>query len=297
MQGTYVGSEMERLPDIYNSTGVLNNLGLESSLPDNFDSREEWGSKCPSLLHIRNQARCGSCWAHGSTESYNDRVCIATGKKELLSTEHTTSCCGFFPCMSMGCSGGHPGLAWRWLVKNGVVTGGDYGNSDSYCWPYEINPDSKNNAVTPICRNTCLNKNYNIRSFNEDKLYYKGGRAYMIHGIESIKENILKFGPVTSAFIVYDDFIHYKNGIYTGPTKNAKELGGHAIKIIGWGIRKSDNLGYWIVANSWGPTWGENGFFRIQHHSTTMMDYGVSAGEINENNNNNNNNIKSNTIF
>merc|ERR1712194_444052 len=96
------------------------------------------------------------------------------------------------------------------------------------------------------------------------------------------KGNIQKFGPVSSAFIVYDDFMQYKSGIYTGPAQGAKELGGHAIKIMGWGTRKSDGLGYWIVANSWGSDWGEGGFFKIMHHSGTMMDHGVSAGEISE---------------
>ena len=70
-----------------------------------FDARAKFGAICPSLLHVRDQARCGSCWAHAATESYNDRMCIATNARKgtsLLSVEHTTSCCGLWPCLSKG---------------------------------------------------------------------------------------------------------------------------------------------------------------------------------------------------
>lgn len=287
MQGTFIGDQAQQLPDIYDHRNMTSPT---SELPDNFDSRAQWGANCPSLHHIRNQAACGSCWAHGSTESYNDRLCIATGKKELLSTEHTTSCCGFFPCMSMGCNGGHPGLAWRWLVKGGVVTGGDYGDSSlnpingGGCWPYQVDPKSHSEGATPACRSSCLNSDYETKyqSFDKDKVNHRGGRAYMLHGIDAIRENILKFGSIASAFIVYSDFMSYKGGIYTGPATGATVMGGHAIKIVGWGKDEASGLNYWIVANSWGTSWGEGGFFKIQWHSKTMMDWGCSAGEIEE---------------
>jgi cathepsin B len=53
----------------------------------------------------------------------------------------------------------------------------------------------------------------------------------------------------------------YNGGIYRRSSDNL--LGGHAVKIVGWGKDESDGTEYWIVANSWGPKWGEEGFFRI----------------------------------
>ena len=66
-------------------------------------------------------------------------------------------------------------------------------------------------------------------------------------------------GPVTGAFTVYEDFLAYKSGVYQHKTGRA--LGGHAIKIIGWGTE--DDLDYWLVMNSWNEDWGDKGLFKI----------------------------------
>jgi len=67
-------------------------------------------------------------------------------------------------------------------------------------------------------------------------------------------------GPVEAAFSVYEDFLTYKSGVYTH--KTGSMLGGHAIKILGWGVE--NNVPYWLVANSWNEDWGNQGFFKIQ---------------------------------
>lgn len=50
------------------------------------------------------------------------------------------------------------------------------------------------------------------------------------------------------------------NGLFC---RTGSYLGGHAVKIIGWGTDEKSGLDYWLVANSWNDSWGENGFFRI----------------------------------
>jgi cathepsin B len=65
------------------------------TFPENFDARTAW-PECASVInHVRDQANCGSCWAHGTTEALNDRMCIATGGKfqTLLSVADTAACC------------------------------------------------------------------------------------------------------------------------------------------------------------------------------------------------------------
>jgi len=67
-------------------------------------------------------------------------------------------------------------------------------------------------------------------------------------------------GPVETAFTVYEDFMNYKSGVYQHLTGSVQ--GGHAVKIIGWG--HESGLDYWLIANSWGTSWGIDGYFKIK---------------------------------
>lgn len=279
LMGTFMGDKAKKMSTVYEATNDV-------ELPENFDSRQQWGDMCPSVLHVRDQATCGSCWAFGSTEAFTDRTCIATkgAKKEALATQHTTSCCGIRDCFSFGCQGGNPSYAWQWFADHGIVTGGDYQDTDT-CWPYEIKPcahhvhsdkypDCPDHMdPTPKCENSCTNSQY-TNPFKED--IHKADKAYQIEGVRSIKEAIFKQGPVTAAFTVYDDFPAYKTGVYVH-TPGSKELGGHAIKIVGWGVE--DGVDYWLVANSWNETWGDGGFFKIKQGECGIND-NVSGGTV-----------------
>ena len=82
-------------------------------------------------------------------------------------------------------------------------------------------------------------------------------------------------GPVEAAFDVYEDFPTYKSGVYTHTTGSF--LGGHAIKILGWGVE--NGTPYWLVANSWNEDWGDKGFFKIARGSDECgIEDGVVAG-------------------
>merc|ERR1712139_683221 len=71
-----------------------------TDIPDSFDARTQW-SNCTVIAKIRDQSSCGSCWAFGSTESFEDRRCVATGEDREFATEDTTACCsGIFCGMS-----------------------------------------------------------------------------------------------------------------------------------------------------------------------------------------------------
>jgi len=105
---------------------------LAESIPESFDPLTKW-PQCKDVIdHTRDQSNCGSCWAHGTTEALNDRLCIKHGLTKLLSTADTTGCCNFMECYSQGCDGGQIGTPWDWFAQTGVVTGGDFGD-DSGC--------------------------------------------------------------------------------------------------------------------------------------------------------------------
>jgi len=73
-------------------------------------------------------------------------------------------------------------------------------------------------------------------------------------------------GSVSAVFVVYEDFLTYQGGIYTH--QSGEELGGHAIKTIGWG--SENGVDYWLCVNSWNTTWGEQGTFRIKMGEATI---------------------------
>ena len=74
-------------------------------------------------------------------------------------------------------------------------------------------------------------------------------------------------GPIVAAFDVYEDFRDYTGGIYEHVWGDY--LGGHAVAIVGY----NDAENYWIVKNSWGTGWGENGWFRIRYGQCNIDSY------------------------
>jgi cathepsin B len=90
--------------------------------------------------------------------------------------------------------------------------------------------------------------------------FYKAARIFALDSPDKIRAAIMTGGPVESAFTVYKNFMSYKSGVYM-QDGCYDVLGGHAIKIIGWGV--DGNQDYFIVDNSWGPAWGMSGRFWI----------------------------------
>jgi cathepsin B len=234
------------------------------SLPDSFDAREQW-PECPSTGDVRDQAACGSCWAFGAVEAITDRICIHSkgASKPYISAQDLVSCC--HTC-GFGCNGGYPNMAWRWWVSPGIVTGGAY-NSNSGCRPYEVEPcDHHVNGTmkpcgsivkTPGCKSACTVASYGT-PYATDK--HVGESSYQVaNNEEAIRTEIMTNGPVEAGYSVFEDFPSYHSGVYQHVT--GKYLGGHAVKILGWGVE--DNVPYWLVANSWNTEWGDKGFFKI----------------------------------
>lgn len=256
---------MGAIPDkgLLNLPSVEHDDELINSLPENFDPRDKWPN-CPTLNEIRDQGSCGSCWAFGAVEAMTDRYCIySNGTKHFhFSAEDLLSCC---PVCGLGCNGGMPTLAWEYWKHFGLVSGGSY-NSSQGCLPYQIAPcehhvpgnrmPCSGDTGTPKCVRACR-PGY-PSTYKKDKRY--GKHVFSVRGEEKhIQAEIFKNGPVEGAFTVYADLLAYKSGVYKHVAGD--ELGGHAIKIMGWGVENGTK--YWLVANSWNSDWGDNGFFKI----------------------------------
>ncbi|CAJ0596282.1 unnamed protein product [Cylicocyclus nassatus] len=240
----------------------------DEQLPENFDARDKWPN-CISIPYIRDQSNCGSCWAVSAASAMSDRLCVQSEGKfnSYLSDTDILACCGS-DC-GYGCEGGYPIEAWKYLVKYGVVTGGRY-REKGVCKPYAFHPCGKpvegeiyygecptSTWPTPRCEKFCQ-RGYPIL-WKQDKHY--GISAYKVAFDETeIMKEIYKNGPVQASFEVYADFREYKGGIYHHTAGSFS--GGHAVKLLGWGVENGEK--YWLLANSWGKKWGENGgYFRM----------------------------------
>jgi len=221
---------------ISNYTNKNNN---SMSLPNFFDSREQWGN---CIQPVRDQGSCGGCWAFATSESLGDRICIATKNSTnvVLSVEELISCNDFG---LEGCIGGDPFTAFIYTSLIGLP-------SDE-CYPY-----CSSNGTTGICRSSCTNNLPWVK-------YYSDMWTIEYHlFVSGIQESIFSNGPVAACFSVYEDFFSYTSGVYVH--QSGDYVAGHCVLLIGWGHDNTSGLDYWIVQNSWGTDWGMNGFFFIE---------------------------------
>ncbi len=151
----------------------------------------------------------------------------------IISPEDMVACDNW----NMGCNGGILPWAWSYLTTTGAVT--------DDCLPY-----SSGDGSVPKCPKTCVDSSVQYKKYKCAK-----GSVIEAKGVAQIQAAIQASGPLETGFTVYEDFMNYQSGVYKHTTGD--QLGGHAVKIVGWGD------GYWICANSWGPSWGETGFFNI----------------------------------
>eukprot|EP00808_Paulinella_micropora_P024085 g78270.t1 len=269
-----------------------------ASLPESFDSATNW-PQCASIISdIRDQSNCGCCWAFAAAEAASDRLCIATGGNTLVSLSAQHLC---FCASSNGCNGGTLVVPWEYISWRGLVTGAGQGNGTfdkmGYCSNFGVPNSADNNPhchhhgpmshscelngqsvafkdyypaegtdgcpeqKSPQCPTQCDStaKAPNA-DFKNNRYWFRGGITIQPNDADTIAYSIMKNGPVEAAFTVYEDFEDYTCGIYKNTT--SVEKGGHAIKIVGWGVE--NGVKYWKVQNSWNPTWGEQGYFRIE---------------------------------
>jgi len=230
-------------------------FGDDSDIPTDFDSRTQW----PDCIHaIRDQEQCGSCWAFAASEVTSDRFCIASqgSVNVVLSPQDLVSCDG----QDFGCDGGYIDKSWDYIRDEGIV-------SDE-CFPY-VSGDGDSGSCD-IDSTSKLLKGAACTDSSVEYKKYKVKSHRQLTTIADAKADIIANGPIDTGFDVYDDFISYSGGIYK-KGKHAGYLGGHAVKIVGFG-QDTDGTGYWIVANSWNTSWGEEGFFKIAFGQCSFED-------------------------
>ncbi|CAI4227619.1 unnamed protein product [Auanema sp. JU1783] len=253
-----------RLGTLFPEQSVQNMNEIEikpRELPEEFDAREKW----PEFIHpVRDQGDCGSSWALSTTTISSDRLAIISDGRinSTVSPQQLLSCNQH---RQKGCEGGYLDRAWWYIRKLGVVS--------ETCYPYESGL-SREPGICHIPKSSYRSGKGITCPYDDtiDSTVYKMTPPYRVSSREEdIMTEIITNGPVQSTFAVHEDFFMYKGGVYKhSELANAKGArfvgeGYHSVRVLGWGVDHSTGrpIKYWLCANSWGTSWGEDGLFRI----------------------------------
>ncbi|XP_063226798.1 uncharacterized peptidase C1-like protein F26E4.3 [Bacillus rossius redtenbacheri] len=229
-----------------------------SRLPRSFDARSQWRGQ---LQGVSDQGWCGASWALSMADVVSDRFAIMSEGKELvrLSAQQLLSCSRG----QRGCEGGYLDRAWMFLWKYGLV--------NEECYPYGARGSNLGNCRLPKkvdLHSSCRHAGPRGPHVPERRTPYHTGPAYRISGEKDIMHEIMVSGPVQATMKVYQDFFSYRAGVYQNShVDDGQRTGYHSVRILGWGEETLDSgelVKYWLAANSWGPLWGEGGYFRIR---------------------------------
>jgi hypothetical protein len=211
--------------------------GMKAFSDESIDWRDHDGQNWVSP--VLNQGNCGSCVAFAAVATLETQMNISH-QASWLNPRYSTE--ALFACGGGGCNyGWWPSSAASYLKNHGVP--------DEACAPYTMGATGRDASCTSICPDSA-ERSQKITSINEP------GNA------EAVK-TALRHGPLMTTLDVYADFIGYGSGIYRHTTGGY--LGGHAVSIVGY----NDAERYWIVRNSWGREWGEDGFIRVSYDDTS----------------------------
>ncbi len=212
-----------------------------ADLPPHWDWREQNG-----CTPIKNQKYCGSCWAFATVGPLESAIKIKTGQNVDLSEQWLVSC----NTHGWGCQGGF--WAFDYFVDRPDKCGGTGAVLEKY-FPYS--------GINSPCEGLYPH-DYFLADRDGDGICWDFvGDENDVPPVEKIKEAIYNYGPVAVALYVNNAFRAYKGGVF-----NANSYGtpNHAVVLVGWDDTKGKN-GVWILKNSWGTSWGENGYMEIEY--------------------------------
>jgi len=197
---------------------------------------------------VKSQGKCGSCWTFSTTGSLEAHTCIARGEDCArwtgLAEQQLVDCAGAYN--NDGCDGGLPSQAFEYIrYGGGIVT------EESY--PYRAR-DGRCRKVRRKEVGATVGDVFNITSFDEGQ----------------IVDAVASVGPVSVAYQVSPDFRLYSHGVYDSFNATTNETMclqdaqhvNHAVVAVGYGETMEDTpVPFHIIRNSWGNTWGMEGYF------------------------------------
>ncbi|UYV60885.1 CTSS [Cordylochernes scorpioides] len=181
-------------------------------------------------LTYQRQGHCKSCWAFSAIGALEGQLKVKTGSIVPLSPEQLLDC-----VYGLGCErGGLPSTAFNYIHR----AGGLEKDSD---YPYH-----------DIGDHTChFDKSKSVLKVKDYVELPEGDE-------EALKEALATVGPISVAIAANHGIHLYKSGVYRGSCNHRLN---HAVLAVGYG--EQDGVPYWLIKNSWGEQWGEEGYMRL----------------------------------
>jgi len=236
----YLGG-YKRSPKLDDGAKSVKKINIKD-LPESVDWRDK-----NAVTKVKNQGQCGSCWAFATTEMIESYAAIATGNLVELSAQQVTSCtpnplmCGG----TGGCMGSIPQLGYSYIQLFGHATEDDYsyvsGNTmDTEDCVYDVTGTPAAVGIT------------GYDTFSND--------------MEGTMAHLANVGPLAVA-VDASNWSFYFGGVFDECKYSENIALNHAVQLVGYGTDSVEG-DYWIVRNSWGHSWGEDGFIRLKREST-----------------------------
>lgn len=220
---------------LYRSKEASSECSVYQSSGKSLPASVDWRTK-NVVSPVKDQGQCGSCWAFACTETAESVYALKNGMLPTLAPQELVDCVK----TNYGCSGGMIDNTLSFIIQNGLNEEKDY--------PYS--------AKNGVCHGTPT-------SYKLDKCFD------VPEGNELLLKEAVSHGPVV-ACIEADQraFQFYRSGVLK--KNNCGTNLDHAIQVVGYG--EDNGLKYWLVRNSWGKSWGDNGYVRLERTENTRSD-------------------------
>jgi len=224
-------------------------------------------------LKVRDQGGCGSCWAEAAStvldahsEIYNSPQKSFGAQSILDCTPNPHKCGG-----DGGCQGATVELAMNQVLRRGVQSEGEqeYVGTDMSC---------KKSLLQVAGLGDVSDSNDLASEGRHDARKGDAGLKVGMTGWERLPENkyapllraVAELGPVAVS-VGAGGWDLYMGGVFDGCPKDA--VIDHAVTLVGYGKDQVSSVKYWLIQNSWGQTWGENGRIKLLRSETEETDY------------------------
>ena len=227
------------------STGLRGSIDyVEGVNIINYSKSIDWREK-DVVNHIKNQGDCSASWAFSAIASLESAYAIKYNKLVSLSEQYLIDCDNILKGgYNLGCNGGSTKNTFKWLIKQKcqLIFSEEFGKDNHYTGRYKLRSRKE------VCYHTC---DINNNSINKYVIIQSSDEEAMLSAIHN--------QPVSVSIDASTrDFYLYSSGMFTASCGTNLD---HSVNLVGYGT--NNNGDYYILRNSWGTSWGENGYMYL----------------------------------